>query len=476
MRPAERRAATLEELADRTFDLLVVGAGIVGCRVALDAASVGLSVALVDRGDIAGGTSSASSKFVHGGFRYLGMRSFGLVRCAQLERAALLRALPGLVRPMQMIVALEKRRYPRPVVAFGVSAYRCLGGSDTRTITADAASTLVPQLGPQPGRVLISLPEAQTDDARLTVATARAAADRGALVTNYVAVEGMALMRGRIAGAFVRDRLGGSDFLIRCRSVVNSSGAYVDELRALESPGTHPIARLSKGIHLVLPLEIPWHAGVACYSDNHRTTFAVPWQGMLLVGTTDQPYGRAEAVRVEPGEELSLLEAAAQLLPPELLQRKRIVFRFAGLRVLAAGATDTAQASREHIVQTGPAGMVSVAGGKLTLHRLIAREALARLPTEVRPRRLDPTLLPAGDDVAGPGEQIQRAIEQGWAVTVEDLVRRRTNLAVRGLDDAATRAHLRELLRCAGYAQNTGVSVQVPQTSLRASHISPSVT
>jgi len=456
MRPAERRAAALEELACRTFDVLVIGAGIVGCRVALDAASVGLSVALVDRGDIAGGTSSASSKFVHGGFRYLGMRSFGLVRSAQLERAALLRALPGLVCPMQMIVALEKRRYPRPVVAFGVSTYRCLGGANTRTITAHAASTLVPQLGPQPGRVLISLPEAQTDDARLTVATARAAADRGTLVANYVEVEQLALMRGRIAGAFVRDRLGGSDFLIRCRSVVNSSGAWVDELRALENSGTRQLARLSKGIHIVLPLEIPWRAGVACYSNDHQTTFAVPWQRMLLVGTTDRPYdGRAEAACVEPDEEVSLLEAAAQLVPPELLQRERIVFRFAGLRVLAAGASDTAHASREHVVQTGPAGMVSVAGGKLTLHRLIAREALAHLPTEIRPRRLDPTLFPVSDDVAGPADQIQRAIEQEWAVTVEDLVRRRTNLAVRGLDDAAKRARLRALLRHAGYSSAT---------------------
>jgi glycerol-3-phosphate dehydrogenase len=173
---------------------------------------------------------------------------------------------------------------------------------------------------------------------------------------------------------------------------------------------------------------------------------------MLLVGTTDRAYGgRTDAVCIEPGEEVSLLEAAAQLMPPELLHRERIVFRFAGLRVLAAGATDTAHASREHIVTTGPAGMVSVAGGKLTLHRLIAREALACLPSEIRPRRLDPTLFPLSDDVAGPAEQIQRAIEQEWAVTVDDLVRRRMNLAVRGLDDADTRARLRELLRQAGY-------------------------
>jgi glycerol-3-phosphate dehydrogenase len=452
MTPAERRAAVLEELASRRFDVLVVGAGIVGCRVALDAASVGLSVALVDRGDIAGGTSSASSKFLHGGFRYLGMGDFGLVRAAQRERAALLRGLPGLVRPTQMVVALEKQRHPRPVVAFGISAYRCLGGAGARTITPGEASAIVPELSSQPGRVLISLPEAQTDDARLTIATARTAADEGAMVANYVEVRGLAFVHGRIGGADVCDRFDGSEFLIRCRCVVNAAGAHTDELRTLENPEARPLARLSKGIHVVLPLEGLWRAGVASYSADHHTTFAVPWQDMLLVGTTDRPYdGRPEAASVEPDEEAALLEAAADLVPPEFLRPDRVVFRFAGLRVLAAGRADTTHASREHIVDTGPAGMVSVAGGKLTLHRLIARDALARLPIEIRPRRLDPRLPASSLDASGSAEQIQRAIECEWAVTIEDLIRRRTNLAVRGLDNATIRGCLGRLLEEAGY-------------------------
>ena len=202
----------------------------------------------------------------------------------------------------------------------------------------------------------------------------------------------------------------------------------------------------------MLPLEVPWRAGVASYSADHRTTFAVPWEDMLLVGTTDRPYdGRPEAASVEPDEEVALLGAAAEVVPPELLRRDRVVFRFAGLRVLAAGRADTTHASREHIVDTGPAGMVSVAGGKLTLHRLIARDALVRLPIEIRPRRLDPRLPATSIDATGSEEQIQRAIECEWAVTIEDLIRRRTNLAVRGLDNAATRARLGRLLEQAGY-------------------------
>ena len=267
---------------------------------------------------------------------------------------------------------------------------------------AGEASAIVPQLSSQPGRVLISLPEAQTDDARLTVATARAAADEGAMVANYVEVGGLALMRGRIGGALVRDRFDGSEFLIRCRSVVNAAGAHMDELRALENPEARPLARLSKGIHVVLPLEIPWRAGVASYSADHRTTFAVPWEDMLLVGTTDRPYdGRPEAASVEPDEEVALLEAAAEVVPPELLRRDRVVFRFAGLRVLAAGRADTTHASREHIVDTGPAGMVSVAGSATSLPRhdtavdaLLppAHRTLGALPLLGPTRRIDELL------------------------------------------------------------------------------------
>jgi glycerol-3-phosphate dehydrogenase len=457
MTAAERRAVVLDELAARTFDVVVVGAGIIGCRVALDAARAGLSVALVDRGDIASGTSSASSKFIHGGFRYLAMGRLRLVRAAQLERARLLRLLPALARPMPMIVALEKRRYPRPVVELGLTAYRRLGragSSDARLLAPAEASALVRPLSVPPGAVLALLPEAQTDDVRLTLATARAAAEHGALVANYVGVEAFDVVGGRAARAFVRDRLGGSEFAIRCRSVVNASGAHVDAIRRLEDPSCRPLTTLSKGIHLVFPLDEPWRAGVAAYSDDHRTTFAVPWQGMLLVGTTDTPFfGDPEAARVEPHDEEGLLEAAGRLLPAELLRRDRIRFRFAGLRVLRAGAGDTARASREHIVGVGPGRIVSVAGGKLTLHRLIARQALLRLPAEVRPRVARAPAFPAVTDKAAQGlrAQIEHAIEHEWAVTVDDLVRRRTHLALQARDDESTRAELATLLRAAGY-------------------------
>ena len=447
MNPAERRAAVLSTLGTETFDVLVIGAGIIGCRVALEAASAGMRVALVDRADIASGTSSASSKFVHGGFRYLTMRSFGLVRAAQRERAALLRGLPGLVKPMPMIVALDGRRYPRSLVALGVSAYRRLGGSSARLLGPADARELVPAFSPRFDSVLALLPEAQTDDARLTLATARAARDRGALVANYLAVEALDVTSGRLARAFVRDRIAGAEYVIGTRTVVNAAGACIDSIRRLVDPLVPPLVSLSKGVHLIYPLDDSWRAGVACYSDDDRTTFAVPWQGMLLLGTTDTAYfGRPDAARVEPEDETALLERASRLLPAELLRAERIRARFAGLRVLPAGTYDTANAPREHIVEVGPGGMVSVAGGKLTLHRLIARDALIRLPPELRPRLSRSPAFPRVTETT-----IEDAIEYEWAVTVEDLVRRRTNLALQGRDDVEMRAYCETQLVDAGF-------------------------
>jgi glycerol-3-phosphate dehydrogenase len=453
--PAEQRAAVLEELGKRTFDVLVVGAGIVGCRIALDAASSGMSVALIDRGDLACGTSSASSKFIHGGFRYLGMGDIRLVRAAQLERAALMRRVPELVKPMPIVVALDRRRYPRPLVQLGVAAYRRLDGpceARARILGSAEAAGLVPGFSCRSSHLLALLPEAQTDDARLTIATARAAANGGALVANYVGVEALEIAGGRVAGAFARDRVGASDLRIRCRSIVNATGAHIDVVRRLENPTCQPLAVLSKGIHLVLPLEKPWRAGIASYSDDHRTTFVVPWQGVLLVGTTDSPFsGSPAAVGVDADEEAAVLTAARRLVNDGSLRSERIRFRFAGLRVLSSGAPDTARVSREHILAVGAGGMVSVAGGKLTLHRLIARDALACLPTEVRPRTVRQNFPAVNVGSSDTRAKIAHAIEREWAVTVDDLVRRRTHLAVQGRDDAGTRAEIATMLRGAGF-------------------------
>jgi glycerol-3-phosphate dehydrogenase len=474
------REAALERLDGSTFDLLVVGAGIIGARIAFEAAETGLSVALVDAGDFGGATSSASSKFVHGGFRYLARGNVQLVRQAQRERRALVdRVAPHLVRPMPVVWLPDHgRHYPESFVSGGLFLYRALGarGSNAaRRITAAEARDLVPPLRVGREATCIMLPEAQTDDARLTLLTVKAAQAAGAVVANYTRAVDLHWHEGRVCAVLVAAE---GKLLLTARALVNATGPWVDSLRRLEDPRARPLVRLSKGVHVVLDLDQPLRGGVAHYSADHRTTFAVPWHEMLLLGLTDSPYdGDPLDARAEPEQVSQLLHDAARLLPEELLGAHRIRYAFAGLRALPNGGGDTAVASREHVIRIGPQGMVSVAGGKLTTHRQIARETLRCLPVMVRPRAgpaaslpgagaaprlpdgVDPNVWahlvsvyggeapalvpylvnggsrpihPRGPDVWA---QVHYARDNEWALTAEDIARRRTTLAVRGLLD-----------------------------------------
>lgn len=486
------RARTLERLATERFDLLVIGAGILGSRIAYDAARSGLRVALVDAGDFGGATSSASSKLVHGGFQYLARGQVGLVWRAQHERRALMtRIAPHLVRPLPILLAIDRQgSFPRPLVRGGLVVYSLLCGLRERPArlldTADARN-VVPPLLSRDGRVYACLPEAQTHDGRLVLATCRAAASAGAVIANHLRVVDLVHDRGRATGAVAGSTLGEGSILLRARALVNATGPWVDRIRRLEDPHCRPLVRLSKGTHLVLPLDRPWRAGVAVSLDRARLTFAVPWQGMLLIGTSDEPYeGDPAAVSPTHAEAAELLAHAGRLLRPELLDASRILHAFSGLRALPTGGGETVTASREHLLAVGRGGIVSVAGGKLTTHRPIAATALQRLPSELALRRLSAEgPLPGGlpwrpastgierrtlehlaglygsetprllsyardlDDALDPIDprapdvwaQVHHAIEHEWAVTTEDVVRR-TTLGMRGLEDDDLRTRI----------------------------------
>ena len=485
---AERRARTLCELRRGTFDLLVVGAGIVGSRVAYEAARAGLRVALVDAGDFGGATSSASSKLVHGGLRYLPMGRVGLVRRARREQHVLrTRIAPHLVRPLPLVLAVDRAARPGPAgVAAGLCFYDALSGFRTRSggrLHTREALALVPDLRVEGLAGCALLQEAQTHDGRLVLATVKAAARHGAVVSNYTRVAALEQAGGSLAGAVLEGRGGEGLLTLRCRSVVNAAGPWVEGVRRLEDPACRPIARLSKGAHVVLPSPPGWRAGLAVSLRGHRAAFALPWHGLLLVGVTDTPYdGDPSAVGVDEGDVSALLDGLAGVLAGDVLRRDRILSAFAGLRVLPRGDGETPRASREHVVEVGPAGLVSVAGGKLTTHRRIALSALRRLPADVRPRRLplsdDPLpgasrdagslpslrdldaetrahlvslygreaegvvaraasasdglerIHPAAPDVWA---QADHALVREWAVTAEDVAVRRTTLALRGL-------------------------------------------
>jgi glycerol-3-phosphate dehydrogenase len=489
------RASTLERLRSETFDLLVIGAGIVGARVAFEAARAGANVALLDRGDFGGATSSASSKLIHGGLRYLQLRDFGLVREAHAERRALLhRVAPHLVRPLTLVLPVY-RGGPHSVAAVSAAllTYATLSGfrdAHLGMAGVEKAQSLVPSLKADGLAAAAIYEDAQTHDGRLVLATVTAAALAGAAVLNYAPVTELEIAGGQVVGARV------GDLRVRCRWAVNATGPWVDGVRRLEDPWAQPIARLSKGVHLVLEQPEPWRAALTAPVDDTRVTFAIPWQGMLLLGTTDTEYeGDPGGVAVEPSDVETVLGEASVALPRELLGREGLRYAFAGLRVLPRGEESTARTPRSDLVAVGPAGLVSVAGGKLTTHRQIALRVLRHVeafrrvrlgddplpgagPLPPRPAAVEPAVWehlthlygseaaevaalgpepvhPAGPDVWG---QVHHAVQREWATTVEDVVQRRTTLAVRGLATPAVRRAVAALLGSAVQEGRGGAS------------------
>ncbi|MFZ0215446.1 MAG: glycerol-3-phosphate dehydrogenase/oxidase [Candidatus Dormiibacterota bacterium] len=481
------RGHNLARLGSETFDLLVIGGGVIGSRIALEATRAGASVALVDAGDFAGATSSASSKLIHGGLRYLEMYDFKLVVEAHHERRALLSSIaPHLVTRREFIVPVYRGGpHGAATIAAGMFAYAALSGfrlSRAAMMSPSRAQRYVPPIRTE-GMVAAGMySDAQTNDSRLVMAIVTAAARGGAAVANYTRVDELVLEGGRVAGAKA------GDLAIRATEVVNAAGPWVDQVRLLEDPKASPMARLSKGAHLVLDSPGPWDAAITTQLPGGRVSFAIPWEGMLLLGTTDTDYdGDPAEVSCLPEDEAQILEEAGRSLPKEVIAPERIRYRFAGLRALARTSGSTSSTSRDEVIRVGPAGMVSVAGGKLTTHREIATNVLRRLdrfhavpmtdtplpgagplpprPPECPPEiwahlthlygveammiadtgRLDP-ILPGGTDVWG---QVQYAIDQEWAQSVEDIVRRRTTLEIRGQATPEVREGVAALLAAA---------------------------
>jgi glycerol-3-phosphate dehydrogenase len=455
------RVATLERLASREFDLLVIGGGIVGAGIAEAASAHGLDVALVDKGDFAGATSSASSKLIHGGLRYLRLGDVGLVREAHQERRLLMNVVaPHLVRRLPFLFPLFEDGPYRPwFVQSGILVYSTLARARLNgLVKLERAHKLVPQLRSERLRSCALYEDAWTNDGRLALANLRAASDRGATVLNYAEVVGLQPVE------VVAD---GHTVSVRAKAVVNAAGPWVDRVRRLEDERARPSMRLSKGVHVVVDGGGDWNAALTVPHDKVRVSFAVPWEGMLLLGTTDTEHdGEPETAAVSDADVRQVLDEASVAVAG--LGEPRATF--CGLRVLPGGDGATASAKRETVFSTGPSGMVSVAGGKLTTYRRIALDALDHLGVRglsKRPRPLPgaagldriawehdldsatrahllhlygslaPELLaPAAEDPTlleplVPGRPDLRAQElyarsHEWAVTEDDVLRRRT--------------------------------------------------
>jgi glycerol-3-phosphate dehydrogenase len=490
------RGRALDELASRRFDLLVVGGGIIGAATAAHAARAGLAVALVDAGDFGSGTSSASSKLVHGGLRYLRLGDVRLVKEAHHERRILSGTVaPHLVHRIPFLLPLYREGPFRPwFVQSGILVYSVLARSRLNwLVQPERARELVPSLRVDGLRSCALYADAWTNDARLCLANVRAAAEAGATVVNGAEVVELHRPAGAVTGASVQ--VDGSVVDVTARATVNAAGPWVDAVRRLEDPRAGTSVRLSKGVHAVVPEPPGWTAALTVPQDDVRVTFAVPWYGTLLLGTTDTVYeGDPAAVAVDPGDVEQILREAAVSLPAEVVDPTTVLATFAGLRVLPAGPGQSASARRETVYSVGPGGMVSVAGGKLTTYRRIALGALERLRRPLGSGRLDtrpfplpgadarptspavtvdpalaahldglygtlaaevlapvaedPSLLeplhPDGPDIAA---QALYAGTHEWARTPEDVTRRRTLVALRGLADDATTERAGALLR-----------------------------
>ena len=383
--PAEREAA-LQALKSKELDILVIGGGIVGTGCALDAVTRGLSVGIVEARDWGSGTSSRSSKLVHGGIRYLEQLNFALVREALIERGLLLqRIAPHLVKPVKFLFPLTHRVWERAYIGAGMlmyDAFSWTGGRPPgvprhRHLSRTALYRAIPAL--KKGAMVggMTYYDAQVDDARYGTMVARTAARYGAHVANRVRVEGFVKVGERVVGVDAQDLETGEKFQIRAKQVVNATGVWTDDTQSLVGARGQFHVRASKGVHLVVPRDrIQSTMGMILRTEK-SVLFVIPWGRHWLVGTTDTDYELNKAHPAATAADIDyILDHVNEVLAVPLT-REDVEGVYAGLRPLLAGESEqTSQLSREHIVTHTVPGLVVIAGGKWTTYRVMAKDAI----------------------------------------------------------------------------------------------------
>lgn len=366
-----------------TFDVAIIGGGATGLGCAVDAAARGYSTCLVERDDFGAGTSSRSTKLVHGGVRYLARGDVRLVREALRERGRLLKNAPHIAHVRAFAVPAyswwEKPYYGAGLFAYDVLAAK-LGIGHTHLLNEEEYVEKVPTAVREglDGGVLYF--DGQFDDARLAVALARTAVDLGAVVLNHTACVGLETNEGRVDGLRVRDEETGDETSVRARVVINATGVWADEIRRMENVDARPMLEPSRGAHIVLDQRfLPGDTAVMVpKTDDGRVLFAIPWLGKTVVGTTDVPVDGPSREPRPSGDEVDyILEHAGRYLSPAPT-RADVRAVWAGLRPLISDpdADDTAALSREHVVTVSASGLVTVTGGKWTTYRVMAEDAV----------------------------------------------------------------------------------------------------
>jgi glycerol-3-phosphate dehydrogenase len=441
-RPAElssrTRTRNLDTLGREEFDLLVIGGGITGAGIARDASLRGFRVALVERRDFAAGTSSRSSKLIHGGLRYLPQGDVGLVMEAANERRVLRRIAPHLARPIQLLYPVHSRSGYATISA-GLWTYdrmaRVLKEERNHMLSRDETLALEPLLRPDKIYGAGLYYECLTDDARLVIETIKSAAALGAVVANYAPAIQLRIEDGLVRGAVVRDTTTDSEIAVRAQAVVNAAGPWVDEVRLLQGGDERPCLHLTKGIHLVLPHErLPVSRIVVMNTPDKRAVFVVPRGAVVYLGTTDTEYtGRYDDPSISLDDVKYLLAAANATFAVERLGLDDVVGAWAGLRpLLHEEGKKPTEISRKDELMIGPTGLISIAGGKLTTYRKMAERVVDKVVEQLsgRGRRApekkgDSEREPlSGGDTGEDIDAFAARLQQRWPQVAAEIVSR----------------------------------------------------
>lgn len=485
---AGQRADALRQMADTELDVLVVGGGIVGAGAALDAVTRGFKVGLVEQRDLASGTSSRSSKLVHGGLRYLEMFDFALVKEALEERGLLLTKLaPHLIRPVPFLYPL-KHAWERPYVGSGVAMYDAMamagkydmGVPKHKHVFRKKLARMAPDIRTEELHGAIRYYDCQVDDARLVMTIARTAANNGALVATRTKVTEFLRAGGRVVGVRARDLENDVDVEIRAKVVINAAGVWTDQVQELIGGDAALDVDASKGIHLVVPRDrIRSDCGFITKTEK-SVLFVIPWADFWIIGTTDTPWDLDLAHPAASRTDIDYLLRHVNALLKDPLDHRDVVGVYAGLRPLLKPVVrkgeqgETTKLSREHTVAAPVPGLVLIAGGKLTTYRVMAKDAVdhAIRDFDAQPRSITERvpLVGAWGFEARTNQRVAISRESGIDLThVDHLLGRYGGLVDEVLELVRARPELAEPL--AGAPHYLGVEVVYAVTHEGARHL-----
>ena len=429
------------------FDVCIIGGGATGLGTALDAAARGLKTILFEQHDFAKGTSSRSTKLVHGGVRYLQQGNIKLVMEALKERGLLLKNAPHLVHNQKFIIPNYKW-WEKPFYGIGLKIYDKMAGKlglgASELLSKEETLRYIPTLDPEDLKGGVIYHDGQFDDARLAISIAQTAVQQGAALLNYFPVSGLLKMNNKVCGVWVKDSLTGKDYEVKSKVVINATGVFTDAIMKMDDAKHESIISPSQGIHLVVDKEfLPGDTAIMIpRTDDGRVLFAVPWHNKIVLGTTDTPVSTISAEPIALQEEIEfILKHIGRYLTkdPQLSDVKSM---FAGLRPLVKGKTKkTASLSRDHHISIGDSGLITITGGKWTTYRKMAEDviniAIEKNSLPENPCITEELKLYGHDKPATPVEiialnddelkaLIKKSIIEEMCMTVEDFLSRRT--------------------------------------------------